>query len=150
MAYKLIYLSLRKENLKKMENKEEAVERTEHGNNMMSKLIEIRDLIALLGYVDERSIESWCKKNKVPLIHIGKKTYTLNSFIDLFINQKLEQFIKANYKNFDEILKAVYDDNKTDLSKLINAPLDKESSSKFKAKKNSKAADDFIKKLKAA
>ncbi len=133
-----------------MENKEEVVESNESRKNMMSKLIEIKDLIDLLGYVDERSIETWCKKNKVPLIHIGKKTYTLNSFIDLFINQKLEQFIKANYKNPDEILKAVNNDDKTNLSKLINAPLDKDNSIKFKVKKNSKAADDFIKKLKAA
>ncbi len=133
-----------------MENKEETVERTEPVNNMMSKLIETKELVDLLGYVDERSIESWCKKNKLPLIHIGKKTYTLNSFIDMFINQKLEQFVKANYKNPDEILKAVNNDDKTNLSKLINAPLDKESSIKFKVKKNSKAADDFIKKLKAA
>ncbi len=133
-----------------MENKEEVVESNESRKNMMSKLIEIKDLIDLLGYVDERSIETWCKKNKVPLIHIGKKTYTLNSFIDMFINQKLEQFIKANYKNPDEILKAINNDDKTNLSKLINAPLDKDSSIKFKVKKNSKAADDFIKKLKAA
>ena len=133
-----------------MENKEEVVESNESRKNMMSKLIEVKDLIDLLGYVDERSIETWCKKNKVPLIHIGKKTYTLNSFIDLFINQKLEQFIKANYKNPDEILKAVNNDDKTNLSKLINAPLDKDNSIKFKVKKNSKAADDFIKKLKAA
>ena len=133
-----------------MENKEETVERTEPVNNMMSKLIETKELVDLLGYVDERSIESWCKKNKLPLIHIGKKTYTLNSFIDMFINQKLEQFVKANYKNPDEILKAVNNDDKTNLSKLINAPLDKDNSIKFKVKKNSKAADDFIKKLKAA
>jgi len=115
---------------------------------IINKLIEISELKELLGYVDERSIESWCKKNKVPLFHIGKKTYTINNFIDRFISQKLEKFLNANYKNPDEIMKAIKEDDKAELSKLIDAPLDKKTSIEYKA--NSKAADDFIKKLKAA
>jgi len=119
-------------------------------NNLMDKLIEIQELIDFLGYTDDRSIEGWCKKNTVPLFHIGKKTYTLKDFIDRFISEKLELFVKANYKNPDEVLKAIYQDDKVELSKLIDAPLDKKTSKKFKVKPNSDAADDFIKKLKKA
>lgn len=117
---------------------------------MKDKLIEINELIELLGYVDERSIETWCRKNKVPLFHVGKKTYTISDFIDRFISQKLEEFVKANYKNSDEILKAVKEDNKEELSRLINAPADKEATKTFRKKANSKAAEDFLKKIKAA
>jgi hypothetical protein len=119
-------------------------------SGMMDKLIEISELVELLGYVDERSIESWCKKNKVPLIHIGKKTYTISNFIDLFISQKLEEYVKATYKDAETILKAINEDDKVGLSKLLNAPLDKSTSKKFKTKADSKAAEDFLKQLKAA
>jgi hypothetical protein len=117
---------------------------------MVKKLIEIKELIDLLGYVDERSIETWCKKNKVPLFYIGKKTYTINNFIDLFISQKLEEYVKANYKDAESVLKAINEDDKTELSKLINAPLDKRSSEKFRKKADSNNAVDFLNKLKAA
>jgi hypothetical protein len=117
---------------------------------MMDKLVEINELIDLLGYTDERSIESWCKKNKVPLFHVGKKTYTIRNFIDLFITQKMEEYVKANYKNAEQILKAINEDDKTELSKLLDAPMDKAVSAKFKKKADSKAAADFMTKLKAA
>lgn len=117
---------------------------------MVDKLVEIRELMELLGYTDERSIESWCKKNKVPLFHVGKKTYTIRNFIDLFISQKMEEYVKANYKNADVILKAINEDDKVELSKQLNAPVDKTSLTKFKKKTDSKAASDFMTKLKAA
>lgn len=131
-----------------MEHLESKVEIAPKG--MANKLVEIGELMDLLGYTDERSIESWCRKNKVPLFHVGKKTYTIKNFIDLFISQKMEEYVKANYKNADVILKAINDDNKTELSQLLNAPLDKSASAKFKKKTDSKAASDFITKLKAA
>jgi hypothetical protein len=118
--------------------------------NLLDKLIEVGELAELLGYTDERSIEKWCKKNTVPLFHIGKKIYTIRNFIDRFISEKLELFVKATYKNSDGILKAIYEDDKGELSKLLDAPLDKKEADKFKVKKNSKAADDFMTKLKAA
>lgn len=117
---------------------------------MMDKLVEINDLIDMLGYVDERSIETWCKKNKIPLFHIGKRTYTISTFIDLFITQKLEEYLKATYTDADVILKAINDDDKVGLSELINAPLDKSCSSNYKKRTDSKDAVDFLKKLKAA
>lgn len=131
-----------------MENFESKVESSPKG--ITDKLVEIGELINLLGYTDERSIESWCRKNKVPLFHVGKKTYTIRNFIDLFISQKMEEYVKANFQNPDMILKAISEDNKTELSQLLNAPLDKSVSTKFKKKADSKAANDFMTKLKAA
>lgn len=131
-----------------MENLESKIEASPKG--MVDKLVEIRELMDLLGYTDERSIESWCKKNKVPLFHVGKKTYTIRNFIDLFISQKMEEYVKANYKNADVILKAIHEDDKVELSKQLNAPLDKTSLTKFKRKADSKEATDFMNKLKAA
>lgn len=131
-----------------MENLESKIEASPKG--MVDKLVEIRELMDLLGYTDERSIESWCKKNKVPLFHVGKKTYTIRNFIDLFISQKMEEYVKANYKNADVILKAINEDDKVELSKQLNAPLDKTSLTKFKKKADSKEAADFMNKLKAA
>jgi len=119
-------------------------------NSMVDKLTEIKELAEILGYSDGRSVEKWCKQNKVPLFHIGKKTYTIRNFIDRFISEKLELFVKASYKNSEGILKAIYEDDKAELSKLLDAPLDKKEEEKFKVKKNSKAADDFMTKLKAA
>ena len=131
-----------------MENLESKIEVSPKG--MVNKLVEIKELMDLLGYTDERSIESWCKKNKVPLFHVGKKTYTIRNFIDLFISQKMEEYVKANYKNADVILKAINDDDKVELSKQLNAPIDKTSLTKFKKKADSKEAADFMNKLKAA
>ncbi len=131
-----------------MEEKNE--KKTGFKSGMIEKLIEIKELVEILGYVDERSIEGWCKKNKVPLIHIGKKTYTISDFIDRFISQKLEEYVNVTFQNPQEVLKALTDDDKIGLSKLIEAPLDKMALAKFKEKTNSKAADDFMKKLKKA
>lgn len=133
-----------------MEENEITIYSEPEKKNLLDKLTEISELAEILGYSDQRSVESWCRKNKVPLFHIGKKTYTVKTFIDRFISEQLEKFVKATFKNSDEILKAVYEDDKAEFSKLVNAPLDKKAEAKFKVKKNSKAADDFITKLKAA
>jgi hypothetical protein len=121
-----------------------------HNRKMVEKLTEIGELADILGYEDERSVIKWCRKNKVPLFHIGKKTYTVKNFLDRFISEKLEQFVKASFKNPKEILKAVSEDDKTELTRLLDAPIEIEEKTKFKKRKNSQAADDFMKKLKAA
>ena len=115
---------------------------------MVEKLTGIGELADILGYEDERSVVKWCRKNKVPLFHIGKKIYTVKNFLDRFISEKLEQFVKASFKNPEEILKAVSEDDKVEFTRLLDAPIEKEE--KFKKRKNSQAADDFMKKLKAA
>ena len=109
-------------------NNEVAIARS----GITNKLVEINELLDLLGYTDERSIETWCKKNKIPLFQLGKKTYTIRIFIDLFFSKKMEEYVKATFKNADGILKAIADDNKLELSKFINEPLDKKVERKFK------------------
>ena len=61
----------------------------------------------------------------------------------------MEEYVKATFKNADGILKAIADDNKLELSKFINEPLDKKVERKFKKSADSKAATDFMNKLKA-
>lgn len=86
-----------------MEKIEIKTENLTSGNGMKDRLVDVNEIMELLGYTDMRSIESWCKKNKVPLFHVGKKTYTIKNFIDIFITQKLEKYVKVNYKNADVI-----------------------------------------------
>jgi hypothetical protein len=133
-----------------MENMDEKTLAAITRSSLTEKLVEINELIDLLGYTDERSIEAWCKKNKIPLFHVGKKTYTIRNFLDMFISQKLEEYVKATYKNADVILKAINEDDKIELSKQLSAPLDKATLTKFKKKADSKEATDFMNKLKAA
>jgi len=133
-----------------MESLEVRTEATTTRSSITDKLVEITEMIDLLGYTDVRSIEAWCKKNKVPLFHVGKKTYTIRNFLDMFISQKLEEYVRATYKNADVILKAINEDDKAELSMQLNAPSDKASLTKFKKKADSKEATDFMNKLKAA
>ena len=74
-----------------MEGSEIKPENQTTGDGIMDKLVEVNELMELLGYTDIRSIESWCKKNKVPLFYVGKKTYTIKNFVDIFITQKMEK-----------------------------------------------------------
>jgi len=113
---------------------------------MLDNLIEIKELFELLGYTDQRSVQVWCKKNKIPLIDIGKKTYTLSHFLDNFILNKVEQFLKASYGDSDELMRAI---NKNDIklfSEVAKASEIKKSRMQ-KPVKNSEAAEDFLKKL---
>lgn len=49
---------------------------------MTNQLMKLSDLGMLLDYSDVRSIESWCKKNNIPIIPAGKQKYVLSSFVD--------------------------------------------------------------------
>ena len=55
----------------------------------MKGLIEIHFLKDLLGYDDLRSIRAWCRKNNVPLVVLGKRTYTQRHLLDKLIAHKL-------------------------------------------------------------
>jgi len=123
-----------------------AVYCSDHLQGMLDNLIEIKELFELLGYTDQRSVQAWCRKNKIPLIDIGKKTYTLRHFLDNFILNKVEQFLKASYSNSDELMRAI---NKNDIklfSEIAKASEIKKSRMQ-KPVKNSEAAEDFLKKL---
>lgn len=112
------------------------------------KLIEVDELRNILGYSDIRSVKKFCMLKKVPLINLGKKTYIISNFLDLIVSNKLRE----TYSNADEILKAIDNDNKSELAKLIDAPSEPSVKSSFnsKNKSSSAAAKNLIDKLNAA
>ena len=117
---------------------------------MKDKLIEIHELMELLGFEDERTIRNWCEKNKVPLLKMGKKKYTISNFLELFIMDEVEKFVNRKYENSEKIMNAIKDDNKIEFAELINAPVSKKTINHYKARTNSKAAQDFANQFKVA
>ncbi len=118
---------------------------------MKNKLMDIQEILNLLGYEDERSVINWCKKNKVPVIKMGKKNYVLSDFIETFIEKELNSFINGNYDNSEEILSSIKNDDKIELTKLLKAPVNKNVEKKYKEeKKRSTSASDFLKHIKVA
>jgi hypothetical protein len=112
-----------------------------------NKLIEIGELLDILGYSDVRSVRKFCEQNKIPLFNLGKKTYTVTDFLDIVIAKQLGR----TYDNADEILKAISTDNKEELANLIDAPLEEKVKTDLKTKnRNSNAAKKLIDKLNAA
>ena len=117
----------------------------------MNKLIEINELQVILGYTDERSVRTWCKNHKIPLMGLGKRTYTFEIFLQRFLEDELKGFLEANFKNPEEILNAIQSDDKISLARLVDAPVTKESKKKYRDKgERSKAAQDFLTNLKSA
>ncbi len=119
--------------------------------SLNEKLIEIHKLLDLLGYDDVRSVRTWCKTNKVPLFVVGKRTYTVSNFLDLYLEKELKSFVDANYPNPDAVMDALNNDDKITLSNLIEAPAAEEVKMEFKKNKTrSKQSNDFLKQIKAA
>jgi hypothetical protein len=117
----------------------------------MEKMLEISELQEILGYTDERSVRTWCMKHKVPLMGVGKRTYTFEIFLQRYLEDELKGFLKANYENPEEILNAIHLDDKICLANLIDAPVTKETKKKYRDKgAKSKAAQDFLTNLKSA
>lgn len=118
-----------------------------------NKLIEINQLLDILGYSDLRSVMTWASKNKVPIINIGKKTYCARKFIDLIIENQINSFVHENYENPSEVLAAVKANDNEGFSKLTDVPpTDEKVKTKFKQNKSgmSKAAKRMLDKLKSA
>ncbi|MCE9537782.1 MAG: hypothetical protein K8R85_00995 [Bacteroidetes bacterium] len=116
---------------------------------MKEKLLEINSLIDLLGWKDDRTIEDWCTENKVPVIKIGKKKYTVIDFVERFVALEIEKYVVANYDNPDKIMNALKEDNKSVLAELLDAPVTEKVKNKY-IERNSKVTEDFLKELKAA
>ncbi|HXD93315.1 MAG TPA: hypothetical protein VNX01_08885 [Bacteroidia bacterium] len=115
--------------------------------SVTNDLIEINELLDLLGYSDLRSVRKFCMENKIPLFNLGKKTYTINNFLDAVIANEFSK----NYSNADKILQAINDDDKAALANLIDAPTEQKVNTKFKKHKtNSSAAEKLLKKLNEA
>jgi hypothetical protein len=120
-------------------------------NMRKDKMLEIKELMEMLGYTDERSVRTWCKNHKIPLMGLGKRTYTFEIFLQRFLDDELKSFLKSNYENPAEILNAIHSDDKIGLAKLVDAPVTKEAKRIYRNKEiRSKAAKDFLTNLKSA
>jgi hypothetical protein len=67
-------------------------------------LIEFSELMSFLGYTDERSTKSWCKKNKIPLVKVGSKKYIPSHLLTQYIDNQLVTFAQANHLNPNHVL----------------------------------------------
>lgn len=111
------------------------------------KLIEIHELIDILGYSDIRSVKKFCEQNKIPLMNLGKKTYTISNFLDLLVANELSK----SYSNSEDILNAIASDDKSELARLIEAPVEESVATSYKGKKQmGSAAQKLFDKLNAA
>ncbi|MDZ4786579.1 MAG: hypothetical protein SGJ02_10945 [bacterium] len=118
---------------------------------MKEKLVDIQTLLEWLGYEDVRSVRVWCKKNKIPLFDVGKRTYTVADFLDIFLEKELKLFVEANYEHPASILEAINNDDKTTFSTLVEAPVTDKVKKVFKNNKTmSKQAQDFLSQIKTA
>lgn len=118
---------------------------------MKDKLIDINEIMELLGYDDLRSVKTWCGKNKIPLFTVGRKTYTIANFLNIFLEKELDCLVMAHYQNPQEIMDAISNDDKLKLSDLIQAPVEQEVKKEYRKNvTRSKAAESFLKNIKTA
>ena len=54
-----------------------------------SDLLEMTELMTLLGIKDSRTIRKWCKTNSLALVKLGKRTYVSRSAIETLISARL-------------------------------------------------------------
>lgn len=117
---------------------------------MKDKLIDINELVEILGYDSTRGVITWCIKHNILIITLGKKKYILESFLDKIILKETNDFIKTRFENPNQIMEAIENDDKIELSKWIEAPITKKVSKEFVEKtKRSKASENFLKNIKA-
>lgn len=114
---------------------------------MIDNLIEIKEIKELLGMTDNRSVMKWCESNKVPIFDIGRKKYTLNNFLEIFLEKEIKSFVTSTFSNPEEIMNAIRTDDKILLAESMDAPLHEKTKKNFiKKEKNthSKAANEFL------
>jgi hypothetical protein len=115
------------------------------------KLIEIHELMEILGYADERTVTKWCNAHNVPLFGVGSRKYTISNFLEIFLQTELNKFLRAKFENSEEILSAIKSDDKVELAKLTGAPVSNDVKKRYQVKKTkSKEAEAFLSKLKSA
>jgi hypothetical protein len=118
---------------------------------IQDKLIEMKELMEILGYADDRTVTKWCKAHNVPIFGVGSRKYTISSFLEIFLETELTKFLCAKFENPEEVLSAIKSDDKVELSKLTGAPVSKEVKIRYQVKKTkSKEAEAFLNKLKSA
>ena len=114
-------------------------------------LIEINQLLEILGYSDLRSVMTWASKNKAPLVVLGTRTFVARNCIDHIIEKQINSFVHKNYENPAEILAAVKANDNEEFSKLIDAPpadAEVKITMKKNTVKNGKAAQRLLDKFK--
>lgn len=62
---------------------------------MIEDLLDIAQLMPLLGYSDPRSIIKWCKSKNIPIIKVGIKKYVLSHYSTQYIDNQLITFERA-------------------------------------------------------
>jgi hypothetical protein len=118
---------------------------------IQDKLIEMKELMEVLGYSDERTVIKWCQAHNVPLFGIGSRKYTISNFFEIFLETELKKFLHAKFKNPEQILAAIKSDDKVELAKLAGVPVNRSMKKSFQSKKiKSKEAEAFLRKIKSA
>ena len=70
--------------------------------------------------------------------------------VDMYYEQQMRKFINANYENPEQILNAINNDNKVELSELVKAPITSQVKKEYKKKQErSKSAQDLMNHFKA-
>jgi hypothetical protein len=107
----------------------------------MKDLMDIKDLKPLLGYIDIRSVRSFCKKNALPLIILGRKTHVAKNALEEHIIKK----VPLSTKN--KVLRKSHDNKR-----MLNPKKSNQKLPIIKGDKqiHSKAANDLIKAINAA
>ena len=113
------------------------------GLDIKFDLIEINDIMDLLGYSDLRSVRKFCIANELPLINLGMRTYTIAKFLQVIIYNQL----KKNYPNAEGIINSIANTN-SESTKFVDKPINQPAKQKFNLKtKHSSAAEKLIKNL---
>ena len=60
---------------------------------MSDELIDIQDLMSLLGYTDPRSVMKWCRRNLIPVISFGLKKYIFQQNLTQYIDNQCVTFV---------------------------------------------------------
>jgi len=75
-----------------MQNSDEI---NDSGYYSTSAIVGIETLFDLLGYNDTRAIMKFCKKNKIPTLKLGKRTYVASAVLDKFIEDSISKSTSA-------------------------------------------------------
>jgi hypothetical protein len=121
------------------------MENTHYSN----RLVKLADLSDLCGYKDMRSIAQWCAENKIPVLTIGKMKYTIENFLEIFIEKEIKSFMQNNYHNGKQLHQLLKSNMIEEIIKEMDVP--KRESGKRKVKRfNSKASNEFMRSIKIA
>lgn len=116
---------------------------------MTHQLMKLSELGQLLDYSDSRSIESWCNRNNVPIMIMGKQKYTLPVFVDQYFQRYVKKYVTANFKNSDAIMDAIEANDSIRLSELMEIPIPELVKRNYLNElEHSRAGKEFLKNIK--